>query len=103
MATKEKASDKKLSQNESKDQLAKQEKKKSTKKKTESATPSVFKRFVSYIKDVKSELHRVVWPTKHDVLNYTMVVLATLVFFGVLIYVIDSLIIPIFVAFAGLR
>lgn len=103
MATKEKASDKTLSEKGSKDQLAKQEKKKSTKKKAEASNPSAFKRFRTYIKDVKSELHRVVWPTKHDVLNYTIVVLATLVFFGGLIYIIDSLIIPIFVAFAGLR
>ena len=57
----------------------------------------------TYLKNVKSELRRVVWPTKNEVINYSVVVVATLIFFGVLIYIVDTLIIPIFVAFAGLR
>ncbi len=57
----------------------------------------------SYLKNVRSELKRVVWPTKSEVINYSLVVVATLIFFGVLIYIVDTLIIPVFVAFAGLR
>ncbi len=56
-----------------------------------------------YLKNVRSELKRVVWPTKSEVINYSLVVVATLIFFGVLIYIVDTLIIPVFVAFAGLR
>lgn len=73
------------------------------KSKKEAGKPGVFKRFAQYLKDVKAELHRVVWPTKGEVMQYTGVVLSTLIFFGVLIYIIDSLVIPLFVAFSGLR
>lgn len=73
------------------------------KSKKEIKKEGALSRFGGYIKDVKAELHRVVWPTKNDVVSYTLVVLSTLIFFGVLIYIIDSLVVPIFVAFAGLR
>lgn len=62
-----------------------------------------FGRTKAYFKGVRAELHRVTWPTKSDVLNYTLIVLGTLVFFGVLIWVLDSLILPAFVGFSGLR
>lgn len=101
MATKQKEKNAVLAPKSNKTQPAKQ--KKQGVKKTQDKDPGVFKRFAGYLKDVKHELHRVVWPTKPEILNYTLVVLATLVFFGALIYIIDSLIIPLFVAFAGLR
>lgn len=95
MATKEKAVTNSSAQ-QGKNKPAKNNPKKSD-------NTSIVKRGTGYLKDVKSELHRVVWPTKNDVVNYTLVVLGTLVFFGVLITIIDSIIIPVFVAFAGLR
>lgn len=99
MATKkqtDKASDKKALAAE------KQKKNKPAKDKSKKE-PGVFARFGQYLKDVKVELRRVVWPTKQEVGQYTLVVVSTLIFFGVFIYIIDSLVIPMFVAFSGLR
>lgn len=67
------------------------------------SAPGFLGRTKAYFKGVRAELHRVTWPTKSDVLNYTLIVLGTLVFFGVLIWVLDALILPAFVGFAGLR
>ncbi len=102
MATKQKTAEDQSSKKASQNSVVKQNKKQNVKK-SQDKQPGSFKRFGSYLKDVRHELHRVVWPTRSDVLNYTMVVLATLIFFGIFIYIIDSLIIPLFVAFAGLR
>lgn len=46
--------------------------------------PSVFARLGGYFVGVRSELTRVVWPGRQEVLNSTVVVLVTLVFFAVL-------------------
>ncbi len=42
-----------------------------------------------YISEVNSELRRVSWPTRGEVVNYTIVVLATLAFFTALISGLD--------------
>ena len=42
------------------------------------------KRRFGFLKDVRSELKRVTWPTKQDVLRWSVVVVVALVFFGVL-------------------
>ena len=52
--------------------------------------------------NVRIELRRVTWPTKNDVLNKTLVVIGTLIFFGVLIYIIDTAIVPLLYAFASI-
>ena len=78
-----------------------EQKKKDTKKRSDK--PGVFARLFGYFKAVKSELHRVTWPTKEELINFTIVVFATLLFFGVLIYLLDSAILPAFVWFSGLR
>ena len=44
-----------------------------------------------YISEVNSELRRVSWPTRNEVINYTIVVLATLAFFTALIAGLDYL------------
>ncbi|MDO5044731.1 MAG: preprotein translocase subunit SecE [Coriobacteriia bacterium] len=90
MATKNKEEIKKASKN---------EKNKPAKNAKKSGDSSI----KSYLKGVRSELNRVVWPSKEDVLNYTIVVIATLIFFGVLIYIVDTLIVPLFLAFSSLR
>ena len=58
--------------------------------------PGIVERSKTYFK-------RVVWPTKDELVKYTVAVVAMLVFFGVLIAVVDALIVPGLYAFSGLR
>lgn len=55
------------------------------------AKPNIFARFVQYIKDVISELKRVVWPTRPEVLNSSVVVIVTLLFFIAFTFLVDTL------------
>lgn len=61
------------------------------------------KRF-KFLRDVWSEVtHRVTWPSRQDVLQWSGVVVAALLFFGIYVYILDSgIITPLLVAFAGL-
>jgi preprotein translocase subunit SecE len=42
-----------------------------------------------FVKEVRSELRKVVWPTKSETINYSIIVLVTLIFFTTLIFCID--------------
>lgn len=55
--------------------------------------PSLWRRFVNYCKEVKGEMQRVVWPTRPELLNASLIVVAALVFFGVGIAIIDNIIV----------
>lgn len=56
-----------------------------------------------FLKEVKAELKRVTWPTRPEVLRWTGVVVAALVFFGVFVAVLDNLIVtPLMVALSGI-
>ena len=55
------------------------------------AKRSVFARFGKYLKDVRTELRRVIWPSKKDVVNSSIVVIVTLVFFMLFTLVIDNI------------
>ena len=56
-----------------------------------------------FLSEVKSELKRVTWPTRPEVLRWTGVVVAALVFFGVFVAVLDNLIVtPLIVALSGI-
>ncbi len=74
-------------------------------KKTEKAEekPVKKKRRFGFLKDVRSEMKRVTWPSKQDVLRWSVVVVAALLFFGVYVTVLDNVIItPLLVAISGL-
>jgi preprotein translocase subunit SecE len=43
-----------------------------------------------YFKGVKLETKKVVWPTRHELISYTIVVLFTCAFFGLMIWGVDS-------------
>lgn len=45
-----------------------------------------------YFKDLKSEFKKVVWPTKKQVINNTMVVLVTIILIGVFVGAFDTLV-----------
>lgn len=73
---------------------------KKTSKKAEEAKPKK-KRF-QFFRDVRAELKRVTWPTRIDVLRWSGVVVAALVFFGVFTAVLDNLIVtPLLVLISG--
>ena len=63
----------------------------------------LFARFKNYIKDVRSELHRVISPSRKELTNYSVAALAMLVVFGVVVWLVDTGIVAILAAFTGLR
>jgi preprotein translocase subunit SecE len=56
------------------------------------AKPSIFARLGSYFRDVRSEMKRVVWPNRSEVLNSSVVVITTLLFFIAFIAVTDLIV-----------
>lgn len=43
----------------------------------------------TFIKEVRSELKKVVWPTREELIRYSLIVLFAIVFFTVLVSVLD--------------
>ena len=54
--------------------------------------PNVFQRLSKYFSDVRAELKRVVWPTRPEVINSSVVVIITLVFFTLFTFVLDQIV-----------
>lgn len=82
-----------------KTEAEKQQSKKAAQKKAEKPKKKRFK----FLREVKAELKRVTWPTRVEVLRWTGVVVAALVFFGAFVAVLDNLIVtPLIVALSGL-
>lgn len=76
--------------------------KKSAQKKTEKK-PGLIARGKAYLASVRSEMRRVVWPTKNELVNYTVAVCASLIVVGVAIALLDLVIGQGLVLFASLR
>ncbi len=55
--------------------------------------PSVFARLAQYFRDVRSEMRRVVWPQRPEVINSSMVVVVTLAFFVVFTLLTDTVVV----------
>ena len=55
------------------------------------AKPNVFARLAQYIRDVRSEMKRIVWPTRPEVVKAWVVVVVTLAFFVALTFVLDNI------------
>jgi len=53
------------------------------------AKPNVFVRLMGYFRDVRSEMKRVVWPNRSEVINSSVVVVTTLIFFTLFITLTD--------------
>ena len=47
------------------------------------------KRFVNFLRDVRSELKKVTWPSKNEVVSTTIVVIAATIFFGFYLFFMD--------------
>ncbi len=72
-------------------------------KKDKNAKPTFFGRIKNYFSAVKTEMHRVVWPSKQELINYSVAVVVSLIVVGVVIAVLDLVIGEGLVLFAGLR
>lgn len=53
--------------------------------------PGFFKRFARFFKDLKSELKKVVWPTRKSVVNNTIVVIVTMIIAGLVVWGLDTI------------
>lgn len=49
----------------------------------------LFMRIVNAFKDMYAELHKVTWPSKRELINYSLVVLVFMVFMGIVIGLFD--------------
>lgn len=76
---------------------AKKDEKKSDKK------PGPFRRLRNYLGDVRSEMRRVVWPSRDELMSYSVAIIAMLIVFGVVIWLVDSGIVAALIGFTGLR
>ncbi len=56
------------------------------------AKPGFFGRIKQYFGAVKSEMRRVTWPSKKDLVNYSVVVIASLVVVGIVIALLDAVV-----------
>ena len=48
-----------------------------------------YKRLGNFLKDVKSEIKKVTWPSKNEVTSTTIVVIAATIFFGFYLFFMD--------------
>ena len=55
------------------------------------ATAGRFERMRLFLSEVRNELKRVTWPTQKEVYATTVVVILTSVFFGIYLFLIDTL------------
>jgi preprotein translocase subunit SecE len=51
--------------------------------------PNILKRLASFIKEVRTELKKVIWPSRNQVINNTITVLITCLVIGGIIWILD--------------
>lgn len=78
----------------------KAEVKKAEGKKAEGKKPGKVR---AWFGDVKSEMKRVTWPSKADLKNYSVAVIAMLIVFGVAVWLVDTGVVSLLVGYSGLR
>lgn len=82
---------------------AKDEKAEKKPEKKSDKKPGVFRRLANYLGDVRSEMKRVVWPSKEELKSYSSAIIVMLIIFGVVIWLVDSGIVAALVGYTGLR
>jgi len=50
---------------------------------------SIFKKIITYFKNVRLEIKRTTWPNRNEVFRMSLIVVGALLFFGILIFFID--------------
>ena len=68
----------------------KAEKAKKDKKSDKKSKPGVFARIGKWLKDMKSELKKVQWPTRKQTVNNTLIVIACVIVVGIFIWLFDA-------------
>lgn len=80
---------------------------KATPAKAEAKSPAkkngFFARVRTWFNDVKLEMHRVTWPSKTELKNYSVAVIIMLVVFGVAVWLVDTGVVAALVGYSGLR
>ena len=64
--------------------------KKQSKAKPKEKKPGFFARVGKWFRDLKSEAKKIVWPTRKQTTNNTLIVIATILVIGVFIWVLDA-------------
>lgn len=77
--------------------------KKAEKKADKNKKPGLIARAKNYLASIRSEMKRVTWPTKKELVNYSVAVCVSLVVVGIAIAVLDLVIGEGLMLFAGLR
>jgi len=52
--------------------------------------PNILKKLARFAKDVRSELKKVLWPTRNQVINNTIIVLVICLLLGGVIWILDA-------------
>ena len=53
--------------------------------------PSIFSRIGKWFRELKSEIHKIVWPTRKQTVNNSIVVIAAILVVGVFIWILDAI------------
>ena len=61
-----------------------------------------FGRIRTYLHDVRTEMRRVIWPSQNELKSYSVAVIATLVVFGLVIWLVDTGIVAVLDGLTGL-
>lgn len=51
--------------------------------------PSLFSRIAKWFRELKGECRKIVWPTRQQTINNTLVVIAAVIIVGIFIWVLD--------------
>ena len=57
----------------------------------------------SYLGEVRAEMRRVTWPSRNELTNYSVAVVAMLIVFGICVWLVDTGVVAALVGFTGLR
>ena len=60
-------------------------------------------RIATWFNDVSNEMHRVTWPSKTELKNYSIAVVGMLVVFGIAVWLVDTGVVAVLVSYSGLR
>lgn len=64
---------------------------KKTKSKGKAKKPGLFKRIILWFKNVKKEVSQVTWPSKKDLIKYSIATVVFVIFFSTYFYLISIL------------
>lgn len=65
--------------------------------------PGLIQRQKNYFAAVRTEMHRVIWPGRDELRNYSVAVIVSLIVFGACVWAVDTGFIALISAFTGLR